>query len=362
VPFELGNFACVRGAIKAGCNFFAGYPITPASEIAHLMATEIVKNGGIFIQMEDELASIGCAIGAVWSGAKAMTATSGPGFSLMQENLGYAYITETPLVIVNVQRSGPSTGQATMPGQQDVYQARYGSHGDYEAIVLSPWSVQEMYDLTIKAFNLSEEYRMPIIVLTDGEIAHIREKYELKDFPITPRKFTKTKRAIFGPELVPPMSKFGIGHKLLITGSAHNEEGIRDYTPTVHRSTIVRICEKVRKNADKISSLYYEGVANAKKLIISFGASARPSYGAFLKLRKKKFGFIRLITLWPLPEKSLIKICENKEIYVVEMNYGQISREMERIVKGKVRKLSFLGGVVPSMNQIIKGVQNENNK
>jgi len=174
--FLLGNDACAEGALRAGCRFFAGYPITPANEISHRLAAELPRAGGYFLQMEDEIASIAAVVGASWAGAKAMTATSGPGFSLMQENIGYAHMTETPCVVVNVQRSGPSTGQATLPGQQDIFQARYGSHGDYEVIALSPWSVQEMFDLTVRAFNLAETYRTPVMLMADGMIGHIKEK------------------------------------------------------------------------------------------------------------------------------------------------------------------------------------------
>jgi 2-oxoglutarate ferredoxin oxidoreductase subunit alpha len=244
----LGNVACAEGAIKAGCDFFAGYPITPASEISHYMASELPKVGGFYVQMEDELASMAAIIGASWAGAKAMTATSGPGYSLMQENIGYAHMTETPCVVANVQRSGPSTGQATLPSQQDIYQAKYGSHGDYEVIALSPWSVQEMFDLTARAFSLAERFRTPVMLMADGMIGHMKEKLTVPEEVKTDNRRIPTgpECTPFGtddPSMVPEMPRFGDGYKLLVTGSTHRPTGRRDYTPKYHQMKLNRIRE-----------------------------------------------------------------------------------------------------------------------
>jgi 2-oxoglutarate ferredoxin oxidoreductase subunit alpha len=245
----LGNDACAEGAIRAGCRFFAGYPITPANEISHYMASEMPKAGGFFLQMEDEIASIAAVIGASWAGAKAMTATSGPGYSLMQENIGYAHMTEAPCVVVNVQRSGPSTGQATLPSQSDVYQAKYGAHGDYEAVALSPWSVQEMFDLTVRAFNLAERFRTPVMLMADGMIGHIMEKLEVPDEVkvVERRRPSGPECTPFGtddPSGVPEMPRFGEGYRLLVTGSTHRPSGVRDYAPRYHQMKVNRIREK----------------------------------------------------------------------------------------------------------------------
>ncbi|MFX1582736.1 MAG: 2-oxoacid:acceptor oxidoreductase subunit alpha, partial [Promethearchaeota archaeon] len=246
--FVDGGTACAEGAIYAGCRFFAGYPITPATSIVEWMAKRLPEVKGYYLQMEDEIASIAAIIGASWAGGKAMTATSGPGFSLMQENLGYAYLTETPIVIVDAQRSGPSTGQATMPGQQDIMQARYGSHGDIPPIAFCPWSVQEMFDFTIYAFNYAERFRTPTLVMSDGEISYMREPLTIpksQEFPVINRERLtpnhSSPRDIF---LRYEMPRFGDGMNLLVTGSAHRPTGVRDYTPRFHRATIEWLFEK----------------------------------------------------------------------------------------------------------------------
>lgn len=243
IYFWQGNEACAEAALAAGCRFFAGYPITPSSEIAELLAQKLPKIGGIAIQMEDELASIGAVVGASWAGAKAMTATSGPGFSLMQETIGYAFMTETPCVIVDVQRLGPSTGQATKCGQGDAMQARWGTHGDYSAIAVSPNSVQELFELTVDAFNLAEKYRTPVVLLTDETVAHMRERVKIpstEDLQILNRRKPKpNEKAFFGLEEIPPMPSVGEGYNLAVTGSTHNEYGIRfTADPTVHRQLV----------------------------------------------------------------------------------------------------------------------------
>ena len=358
----LGNIACAEAALRAGCRLFAGYPITPANEISEHMSLEMPRAGGYFLQMEDEIASIAACIGSSWAGAKAMTATSGPGFSLMQENLSYAHMTETPLVVVDVQRSGPSTGQSTDPSQQDFYQARYGAHGDYEIIALSPWSAQEMYDLTIRAFNLAEQYRTPVYFLADGMVGHIKEQLVVpEEVAITNRKApTGPECTPFGtddPSLVPEMPIFGKGYRLQVTGSSHRPSGVRDYSPKVHADKVKRISKKILQAEPVIRDVEKVDIEDADVAVVSFGASARPSYGAVKKLRSEgvKAGLLRLKTLWPLPEEEIRDLSESvATTLVVEMNAGKLVREVQRIACGKTRieSLTRLGGVVPTLNDI----------
>ncbi len=363
----LGNVACGEGAIRAGCRFFAGYPITPANEISQYMASELPKVGGFFLQMEDEIASIAAVIGASWAGAKAMTATSGPGFSLMQENIGYAYMTETPCVIVDVQRSGPSTGQPTMPSQQDVYQARYGAHGDYEAIALSPWSVQEMFDLTVRAFNLAERFRVPVLLMADGAIAHIKERL------IVPEKVeVLERRRPEGPECtpfgtedpsgVPEMPLLGEGYRLLITGSSHRPTGRRDDSPRYMRMKVERINEKIRRARREITDIAAHHLEDADLAVVSYGASARPSYSAVKRARSMgiRVGLLRLRTLWPFPEEEVSAISEEvRAILVVEMNIGKMVREVERAARGRAQVVSLpkVGGVLHTSDEILEAIR-----
>jgi 2-oxoglutarate ferredoxin oxidoreductase subunit alpha len=363
----LGNVACAEGALRAGCRFFAGYPITPANEISHHMAAEMPKAGGFFLQMEDEIASIAAVIGASWAGAKAMTATSGPGYSLMQENIGYAHMTETPCVVVDVQRSGPSTGQATLPSQQDIFQARYGAHGDYEVIALTPWSVQEMFDLTVRAFNLAESYRTPVMLMADGEIGHIKEKIVIPgDVEIVDRRRPSGEDCTpFGtddPCMVPEMPRFGDGHRLLVTGSTHRPTGVRDYSPEYHQMLVGRIRQKILRDEKALRDTVEVDLDGARVAVISFGASARPSYGAVKKVRGKglKAGMLRLRTLWPFPEGLVSDLADSVDaILVVEMNVGKLVREVERIVcdRAEVVSVAKIGGVLPSVDEIHKAIR-----
>ncbi|MBS7616584.1 2-oxoacid:acceptor oxidoreductase subunit alpha [Candidatus Bathyarchaeota archaeon] len=354
--FMSGDIACAEGAIAAGCRFFAGYPITPATEIAEHIASRMPKIGGVYIQMEDEIASIAAVIGASYAGLKAMTATSGPGFSLMQENIGLAAMTEAPCVIVDVMRGGPSTGQPTLPGQQDVMQAKWGSHGDYEIIALSPCSVQEMFDLTIEAFNLSETYRVPAFVMADEVVAHMWEKLVIP--PAEEIKIVNRKRANMPPEkylpfmpdddLVPPMACFGEGYRFHATGLTHNEYGYpRTQSSEVQTKLVQRLCEKIRKNADKIVRAEENMLEDAEVVVVAYGIVARAALSAVKKAREKgiKAGLLRPITLWPFPEKTLAKAAENAETIIVpEMNCGQLVREVERITKSsRVFHLAKLG-------------------
>ena len=344
IHFWQGNQACAEAAITAGCRFFAGYPITPSSEIAEHLALRLPQEGGIAIQMEDELASLGAVIGASWAGAKTMTATSGPGFSLMQENIGYAFMTETPCVIVNVQRAGPSTGQATKGGQGDVMQARWGTHGDYAPIVLSPNSVQEMFNLTIKAFNLAEKYRTLVILLADEIVAHMREPITVPSsdkIEIVNRKRPKpTDKVFFGSREIPPMPSVGQGFNVAVTGSTHNEYGIR-YTadPAVHRRLVERLVGKIRRNASKIIDFEDYNIKNCEAGVISYGCTSRTVYETVDLAKKERInlGFLRLKTIWPFPEDVVQTMAENAKIlFVPEMNLGQIFYEVERAVHGTV--------------------------
>lgn len=367
--FIQGDAACAYGAIYAGCDFFAGYPITPASEIAELLALEMPKIDAYCVQMEDEIASMAAVIGAVWAGAKAMTATSGPGFSLMQECIGYAIMTETPCVIIDVQRSGPSTGQATKPAQGDAMQARWGTHGDHEIIALAPNSVQEALWLTVECFNLAEEYRTPVILLTDGEIGHLREKIVMpdpNDMKLAPRKFAKKGELIFGGKLIPPMVEYGKGTFVHVTGSTHKESGMRDVqTQSVHEKLVTRIYAKIEKNREKIIRTEKDFIPDADYAVIAYGATSRPAKGAVIKAReeKKKIDFLRLITVWPFPRNIIKDIGKRvKKIFVPEMNLGQISREIERFVHCEVISIPKIGGIAHSIDEIYEDINEHINE
>lgn len=352
--FWQGNQACVEGAITAGCQFFAGYPITPATEISEHMAKRLPRIGGIAIQMEDEMASIGAIIGASWAGAKAMTATSGPGFSLMQEFIGYAFMTEAPCVIVDVQRAGPSTGQATKCAQGDVMQSRWGTHGDYSAIVLSPNSVQEMFTLTARAFNLAEKYRTPVILLSDETIAHMREQITVPPPDsvkiINRRKPRAGETAFFGIEETPPMPAVDEGFNVAVTGSTHDEYGIRfTADPIVHRKLIERLNNKIGNHTEEISDSEHYNIEDCQIGIISYGCTSRAIHETVERAEAKgvKTGYIRLKTIWPFPEKIVGKLAEKADkIIVPELNLGQIYYEVERAAKelAKVIPLNKIGG------------------
>ena len=352
--FMQGSQALAEAAIIAGLRFFAGYPITPASEIAEHLAKELPKVGGIAIQMEDELASIAAIIGACWTGAKVMTATSGPGFSLMEENIGLAFMTETPLVIADMQRAGPSTGQATKCGQGDVMQARWGTHGDYASITLAPNSVQEMFDLTIKAFNLAEKYRTPVILLGDEIIAHMRESLTIPPLDsievVNRRKPKQGETMFFGGEEVPPMPAVGEGFDVTVTGSTHDEYGIRiTADPIGHRKLVERLVGKIQNNGDKIVEVESYNTEDCEVGIVCFGCTSRSVYEAteLANTKGTKTGFLRLKTLWPFPEKQVKALAETaKTIIVPEMNLRQVFFEVSRVVEGaaKVVPLNKIGG------------------
>lgn len=351
--FWSGNEACAEAAITVGCSFFAGYPISPANEIPEHLSERLPQVGGIFIQMEDEIASIGAVMGASWGGRKAMTATSGPGFSLMQETIGWGFMTETPCVIVDVQRVGPGTGQATKCAQGDIMQARWGTHGDYAAIALSPNSVQEMFELTIRAFNLAEKYRTPVILLTDETTAHVREQITVpprEKLEIIDRKKPKTQdKAFFGSENVAPMPSVGENFNVAVTASTHDEYGIRfTQDPAVHRRMVGALNAKIGNHTDDLVEVENYKVDDCDIGIVSFGCTSRAVYEAVEAAEAKglRVGFVRLKTIWPFPEKEIRHLANNaKKIIVAEMNLGQIIREVQRVAcTSEVIPLNKIGG------------------
>lgn len=368
--FLMGDVACAEGAIAVGCRFFAGYPITPATEIAERMARRLPQVGGVYIQMEDEIGSMAAVIGASYAGVKSMTATSGPGFSLMMENIGLAVMTETPCVIVNVMRGGPSTGQPTMPGQQDVMQARWGSHGDYEIIALAPSSVQEMFDLTIEAFNLAETYRVPVMVLADEIVGHMWERVDIpraESIKVVNRKKPTASTAQYAPfrpanDLVPPMACFGEGCHFHATGLTHDEQG-RPQTDSAkeQQKLVQRLCDKIRKNAEKIYRVEKTMLEDAEVAVVAYGIVSRAALSAVRKARAMgiKAGLFRLTTLWPFPDKEIAQIAQKVETIVVpEMNCGQIVREVERAAKETpVVFLSKLGEEPHKPSEILENIR-----
>ena len=340
-----GNEACVEGALAAGMRLYAGYPITPSTEIAELSALRLPQEGGKFIQMEDEIASIACAIGASVAGVKSMTATSGPGFSLKQENLGYAVLAEIPLVVVDVQRMGPSTGMPTSPSQGDMMMARWGTHGDHPIIAICPSSVKETYDLTIRAFNLSEKYRTPVLLMMDELVGHLREGMELpdkEDITIIDRptvKYPDPKRLPYHMkkgQLVPEMAPFGMGQRYNITGLIHDESGFPTNSIEEAEKMMNRLMHKISDNYEKIKDYVTENLEDADVVIFCYGGTARAAQTAMEMAREKglKVGIFRPRTVWPFPEKELEELSRKvKRIVVAEHNYGQMLLEVQRIVK-----------------------------
>lgn len=343
-----GNQAVVEGAIAAGVKFFAGYPITPSTEVAESLAEKLPKNGGKFIQMEDEIASMGAVIGASLTGKKVMTATSGPGFSLKQELIGYACAAEIPLVIVNVQRVGPSTGQPTSPSQGDVMQARWGTHGDHWLIALTPASVPECFELTLRAYALSEKYRVPVILLMDEVIGHMREKIELpddySDFPQAERKQPDCAPEDFkayatDESLVPAMPAFGSGYRWHVTGLVHDETGFPKGTPAATLAAANRQRAKLENNLDDIVQVENYRMEDADFVVVAFGGAARTAYETVDMARAEglKVGLVRPVTIWPFAEAQMKELAGRvKGILVHELNCGQYVHEVERAVNGKV--------------------------
>ena len=381
-----GNEACAKGAVYAGCRFFAGYPITPSTEIIEMLSGEMQKAGGAFIQMEDEIGSACAIIGARWGGSKAMTATSGPGYTLMQEAIGFAAVTETPVVIVNVQRGGPSTGQPTLSSQQDIYQARYGSHGDYGIIVLAPSSVQEMYDFTVRAFDLAEQFRTPVILLADEVVGHMREKIEID---------TGT-RSVANPKRkysVSPSMDFFKGANTLVEGQLHDEQGRRiGHMADRSGEFIEKITRKIEDNVDMIADITTYCMEDADVAIVAWGSVARPALNAVKKARgikddrilpkfrvvkdlvkrgvketmhtdysHLKVGLIKINTVWPFPEELLRQAAENVHTVIVpEMNVGKYCREVERaLTHQKVISMPKCGGNIHTPRELLDKILEE---
>ena len=343
-----GDQACAEGAVAAGCRFFAGYPITPSTEVAECIAERFPSVGGMFIQMEDELGSIAAVLGGSWGGKKSMTVTSGPGFSLMMENIGLGAMTETPCVITNVQRAGPSTGLPTLPGQGDMMQARWGSHGDYEIIALCPNSPQECFELTIESFNLSEQYRVPVLLMMDECVGHMTEKVVIppaEEIDLIPRRFYDGPKADYLPylpecDLVPPMAKAGDGYRFHITGLTHDERGYPDMTWQGQETNVRRLVDKIRKNADRLVHVETEALDGADVVVVSYGITSRVAVPAIQKARDLglRVGHLRLIIAWPFPEKLIRELSENVKAFVVpEINYGQMVLEVERCAAGQAK-------------------------
>lgn len=351
-----GNEACVEGAIAAGMMFYAGYPITPSTEIAELSAAKLPRIGGKFIQMEDEIASISAIIGASLTGKKSMTATSGPGFSLKQEGIGYAIISEVPCVIVNVQRGGPSTGLPTSPAQGDIMQARWGTHGEHSIIALYPSTVREIYDKTIRAFNLAEKYRTPVILLMDEVIGHMREKIEIpkeNQIEIYNRKKPASNPKDYVPykvkedDMVPEMANFGEGYRFHVTGLIHSETGFPTNNNKIAAELITRLVNKIENNADDIVEYEEYKLEDADEIIITYGATARSAKSAIDLLRKegRKIGMFRPITIWPVAQNKIEYLAKNvRRVSVIEMNMGQYFLEIDRIA-GKHTKVDKYGRV-----------------
>jgi len=365
-----GDHACCEGALAAGARFAAGYPITPSTEVVERFAQRVPTVGGCFIQMEDELAASITLQGGVWGGAKAFTVTSGPGFSLMMEHIGYAAMTETPCVFVDVQRGGPSTGLPTLPAQGDMMQAKWGSHGDYEIIALCPNSPQECFDLTIKAFNLAEEYRVPVMFMMDEVVGHMTEKVVIPpadQIEVVPRNHTRKPVEEFLPyatngNQVPEMVHAGEGYKFHVTGLTHDERGYPNMTPAVQQKLVTRLQNKIRNAVDRITMYEEDATDNSDVIVVSYGITSRVAQRAIDMARDRglKVGKLRLITAWPFPDRKIANLAERTKAFVVpELNLGQMSREVERAAGGKAKTylVPHAGGSVHRPEEILNVIQ-----
>ena len=366
--FMNGDIACAEGALAAGCTFFAGYPITPSTEIAERLSRRLPELGGVYVQMEDELASIAAVLGGSWSGAKAMTATSGPGFTLMMENIGLGVITETPCVVIDVQRGGPSTGLPTLVSQADVMQAKWGSHGDYEPIAFAPASPQEMFDLTITAFNAAERFRMPVFVMADEIVGHMNERVIIP--PEEGVSVVNRKRIPAGSEdplfyapdedLVPPMPIAGEGHGVHVTGLTHDERGYPAGDALVHDRLIRRLTRKVQLHEREISLAEEVMTEDAEVVVIAYGAMSRSARQAVLLARERgiKAGLLRPITLWPFPFRKLRELANRVNRFVVaEMNLGQMAREVERHLRRPATWVTHAGGKMIPPEEVLLAIK-----
>ncbi len=367
--FIHGDTAVAYGALLAGCRFFGGYPITPASEIAEKMSDLLPKVGGKYIQMEDELGSIASVIGSSWAGAKAMTATSGPGLSLMQENIGFAHMSETPLVLADVQRSGPSTGQPTLGAQGDIMQTRYGSHGDFAAITLSPNNIQETLDYTIRAFNLAEEYRTPVFLMLSADLGHMREMVEIPDEvetferkqpKVPPEEYIPFGKGEYGKENVPEFGVFGDGYHTYVTGLTHDEMGFPATDDQEdHDRLIRRQVEKILDDREELTDVEKRNLDDADVALLSYGITSRSAMGALKRGREqgKKLGYLRLKTLWPFPIQEIKELSETVDkIVVAEMNLGQIYHKVVEHAECEVALADKIGGEVHSPDEILAEV------
>jgi 2-oxoglutarate ferredoxin oxidoreductase subunit alpha len=367
VHFIDGDQACCEGALAAGANFAAGYPITPSTEIVERFASRAPAAGGVFLQMEDELASSMAILGATWGGAKAFTVTSGPGFSLMMEHIGYAAMTETPCVFVDVQRGGPSTGLPTLPGQGDMMQARWGSHGDYEVIALCPNSPQECFDLMIDAFNLSEQFRTPVMFMMDECVGHMTEKVVIPsadEIEISPRRYTSVPPSEYlpfraGPDGIPDMARAGEGYRTEVTGLTHDEHGYPAMDWKSQHKLVGRLVSKIRDNANCIARWEEHALEDADVAVVAYGITSRVVGQAIEMAREEglRVGLLRPVVIWPFPEKRVRELAKQvRALVVVEMNYGQIVHEVERCAAGLARTLlvGHGGGAVHEPENILQ--------
>lgn len=365
--FINGDLAAAEGALAAGCGFFAGYPITPSTEIAEHLARRLPEVGGVFVQMEDELGSMAAVLGAAWAGTRAMTATSGPGFSLMQEAIGWGMLTETPCVVVDVQRAGPSTGMPTQTSQGDVMQAKWGSHGDYEPVAYAPASPQEMFDLTVLAFNTADRLRLPVFVMADETIGHLTERVrippadQIQRVP-RPRPAAPPGDGYLpfqaGPDLVPPMVHAGEGYRIHVTGLTHTENGYPSNSAAVHDCLVRRLSDKVRLHAAELILLERLWLEDARVVVIAYGGTARSARRAVRLARERGVpaGLLRLITLWPFPEAEVAELARRAALVVAEGNLGQMAREVERHSRAAVGKVTHGGGRLLPPEPILEAI------
>ncbi|MBN2561910.1 MAG: 2-oxoacid:acceptor oxidoreductase subunit alpha [Phycisphaerae bacterium] len=365
-----GDQACAEGAISAGCDFVAGYPITPSTEVVERIAARFPFTGGTFIQMEDEIASSIAIQGAFWAGAKVMTVSSGPGISLMMEHVGLAAMTEVSCVFVNVQRGGPSTGLPTLPAQSDMMQARWGSHGDYAVIALAPNGPQECFDLVIHAFNLAEQYRVPVFFMMDEVVGHMTERVVIPppgEIKLTPRRYTKLPPGEYDPykvsndDLVPGFAKAGEGYRYHITGLTHNEKGYPVMNAECQEHLVCRLVDKIKKNVDKISLYKEEAIEDADVVVVTYGITSRVAMRAIRQAQKRgiKIGHLRLVVVWPFPEEHIHRLAERIKAFVVpEVNLGQVVLEVERCAGGKcdIFSVQHAGGAVHNPQTILDAI------
>ena len=364
-----GDHAACEGALAAGCRFVAGYPITPSTEVVERFAQRIPLLGGVFIQMEDEIASSIAILGAAWGGQKVMTVTSGPGLSLMMEHIGYAAITETPCVFVDVQRGGPSTGLPTLPAQADMMQVKWGSHGDYEIIALCPNSPQECFDLMIKAFNLAEEFRVPVFFMMDEVVGHMTERViipEASTLEIFERRWTRKPPGTYkafeaDADGVPEMVKAGDGHRIHVTGLTHDERGYPSMTPATQQKLVGRLLGKIRQNRHRLVDVRAENVEDADLVVVSFGITSRVAGPAIEEARRRglKVGHLRLIIAWPFPVELIQELAPRVKAFIVpELNMGQMVLEVERAVAGRARvvHVPHAGGTVHEPQEILEKI------